>query len=198
MRDHARRIQGLLLVAMCMSACSVDSRRLTDGRSPEDLEGEQNASAAQSGARSPSAAGGAMSGASTEGNGVAPGNGTGQAAGGSSAMTVPGNPKAAVDPPGPAPAVNVTIQGAAVNPALSSIGLLPGAGGQQYVGTIEVSSVACFDRADLNGAQSIDVSYSRDSRAEPSSARFAIQWGSADVTLAENLGEKVITDTGGW
>lgn len=109
----------------------------------------------------------------------------------------------AADPvPAAGPAMlDVTIPAETLNQAVSSgVGLfpLPGGNGRQYVGGIEVGSVACFDDINLSGVQSIDISYARDGQAVSSSARFAILWGSADVSVAENLGEKLTTTTGGW
>ena len=66
------------------------------------------------------------------------------------------------------------------------------------VGGFNVGSVLCFDGVDLTGVQSIDVFYARNAPDVSSSGRFAVLWGGADVTQAENLGEKLTGDTGSW
>jgi hypothetical protein len=119
---------------------------------------------------------------------AAPGMGAPAAGGGAVAPT---DPAAA---PGTGRMLDVTIPGEAFNPTLSTGVLSEG----QTVGGIEVGSVVCYDNVDLTGVQSIDVSYARDGAAVSSSARFAVLWGGADVTTAENLGEKLTTTTGGW
>lgn len=143
------------------------------------------------------AGGGVGEGSANVGDLAAPG-----AMGGAAAdPAAPGD--SAADPvPAAGPAMlDVTIPAETLNQAVSSgVGLfpLPGGNGRQYVGGIEVGSVACFDDINLSGVQSIDISYARDGQAVSSSARFAILWGSADVSVAENLGEKLTTTTGGW
>lgn len=122
----------------------------------------------------------------------------GAAAGGAGTPTDP----AAMDPAvvGNATMLDLTIQAETLNQTVSTgFGVFPVPGGAgQYVGGLEVGSVVCFDNVDLTGIQSIDVAYGRDGQVVSSSGRFAVLWGSADVTQAENLGEKLTTTTGGW
>jgi len=92
--------------------------------------------------------------------------------------------------------LDTVIEAETFNPAASSdIEFQPGG---VNVGGFNVGSVLCFDDVDLTGVQSIDVFYARNAPDVSSSGRFAVLWGSADVTQAENLGERLTGDTGGW
>ena len=96
--------------------------------------------------------------------------------------------------------INQTILGDTLNAAESEgYGLYPlPDGGGDYVGGFEVATYACFENVNLTGVRSLDVSYARNAPDVSSTARFAVLWGSGNVEIAENLGEKISTDTGGW
>jgi hypothetical protein len=108
---------------------------------------------------------------------------------------------AAEDPVQPSPTgdptmVDLVIEAEDFNQAASNdIDFEPGG---VNIGGFNVGSVICFDDVDLTGVQSIDISYARNAPDVSSSGRFAVLWGSADVTQAENLGERLTGDTGGW
>jgi cellulase (glycosyl hydrolase family 5) len=188
----------LLVLASLSVACSAPS----DGAGSDvpDFSGRFGTAPAPGVAQTPGgvpASGTGLTPAGTEGQGtpaLVPG------APAASGAVVPGGP-AAANPalPGTPSGLDVTILADAVNRTTSSgVGLpMPGTTGQA-VGGIEVGSVACFDNIDLTGVQSIEVSYARDGAAVSSSGRFAVLWGGADVTTAENLGEKLTITTGGW
>jgi hypothetical protein len=136
--------------------------------------------------------------AGTEGLGTTP-LGT-PAAPGAAAPGAPVNPAA---PPqataGNASMLDVTIEAETLNQAVST-GFVQEPGGSA-IGGMEVGSTICYDNVDLTGIQSIDVLYARQGVGMGSgsfSARFALLWGSGDVETAENLGERVTVDTGGW
>lgn len=142
----------------------------------------------------------------TEGQGgtpplAAPGTPGAPAAGGAVAPVDPAAP-AAVPPQvtaGVATMLDVTIEAETLNQAVST-GFAPEPGGLA-IGSMEVGSTICYDNVDLTGIQSIDVVYARQGIGMGSgsfSARFALLWGSANVETAENLGERVTVDTGGW
>jgi hypothetical protein len=92
--------------------------------------------------------------------------------------------------------LDIVIEAETFNQAASSaIDFQPGG---VNIGGFNVGSVVCFDNVDLTGVQSIDILYARNAADVSSSGRFALLWGSADVTQAENLGERLTGDTGGW
>jgi hypothetical protein len=101
-----------------------------------------------------------------------------------------------VPPQGDPGMLDIVIEAETFNPANSAdIDFQPGG---LNVGGFNVGSVICFDAVDLTGVQSIDIFYARNAADVSSSGRFAVLWGSADVTQAENLGERLTGDTGGW
>jgi hypothetical protein len=63
---------------------------------------------------------------------------------------------------------------------------------------VEVGSTVCFDDINLTGVNSVDVSFARNAPDVSAVGRFALLWGSADVEVAQNLGEKLTTTSGGW
>jgi hypothetical protein len=113
----------------------------------------------------------------------------------SNGQAAPGT-EGTVPPPGAPSMLDTVIEAEAFNPATSTaIDFTPGG---VNVGGFNVGSVLCFDNVDLTGVQSIDIFYARNAPDVSSSGRFALLWGGADVTQAENLGEKLTGDTGGW
>lgn len=102
----------------------------------------------------------------------------------------------AVTPPGGPNMLDTVIEAETFNPAASTA--IDFTAGGVNVGGFNVGSVLCFDNVNLAGVQSIDVSYARNGADVSSSGRFALLWNGADVTTAENLGEKLTGDTGGW
>jgi hypothetical protein len=111
---------------------------------------------------------------------------------GDSGSTNPGQDSAGANPS----MLDTVIEAEAFNPAASTdIDFQPGG---LNIGGFNVGSVICFDNVDLTGVQSIDILYARNAPDVSSSGRFAILWGSSNVTQAENLGERLTGDTGGW
>jgi len=162
------------------------------------------APAAGQNASNPAAPGGpGGQGRANEGAGspelVAP-TSAGTANGGSASPAPAGNPAtgatASAAPTGTPATLDVTIQAETLNQTVSKGFAIEPSG--TALGGIEVGSVICFDNVDLTGVQSIDVSYARNQPDVSSFARFAILWGSSDVTTALNLGEKLTSGTGGW
>lgn len=160
------------------------------GTATPPVAGQNPVSAASPSA--PSAPGGQARGNEAQGNpALAATAASGSTTGGSVAASPTGTPAA----PGTA-TIDVTVQAETLNQSESS-GFSIGTPGTA-VGGFEVGSVICYDNVDLTGVQSIDVSYARNQPDVSSFARFAILWGSNDVTTAMNLGEKLTSGTGGW
>jgi hypothetical protein len=72
------------------------------------------------------------------------------------------------------------------------------ASGERYAGNIDAGSRLCFENVDLTGVKSVEFSFARDNTFVSSVGRIALLWGGADFEVAENLGEQLTTNTGGW
>jgi cellulase (glycosyl hydrolase family 5) len=205
-----RTLPSLLVMASLSVACS--SSDDTGSDLPEFVGALPGATPAPVGTPTPGGApapggaptlGGAPTPVGTEVQGTpplaAPGT-PGATAGGAATPGAPVDPAAPpASVPGTGGMLDVTIEAESLNQAAST-GFLPEPGGLA-IGSMEVGSTICYDNVDLTGVQSIDVLYARQGIGTGSgsfSARFAVLWGSGDVTTAENLGERVTVDTGGW
>lgn len=147
---------------------------------------------------SPNGSSGSLGGPGSEGNAVQGGLSGAGAAGSGSPNGQGGTPAQQPAPSEVAPTtmLDAVIEAETFNQAASAdIDFTPGG---VNVGGFNVGSVLCFDNVDLTGVQSIDVLYARNAPDVSSSGRFAVLWGGADVTQAENLGERLTGDTGGW
>jgi hypothetical protein len=193
----------LLMLASLSVACS-SAEGGTGSDVPEFVGGLPGATPAPGATSTPGAPapGGALTPVGTEGQVPPTLAGPGAPVpGGAAAPGAPVDPAAA--PPqataGAATMLDVTIEAETLNQAVSTGFVLEPSG--LAIGGMEVGSTICYDNVDLTGVQSIDVSYARQGigmGAGSFSARFALLWGSGDVETAENLGERVTADTGGW
>ncbi len=95
--------------------------------------------------------------------------------------------------------VGKVFEAEALSQALSSgYQIYSASTGERYAGNIDAGSRLCFENVDLTGVKSLELSIARDNSFVSSVGRVAVLWGSANFDMAENLGEQLTTNTGGW